>query len=569
MMDEWGFHLDGVNASGCGPLASLPFVISACTEVRGDTLLLPLVFHLQPSTHASLRCLMFEADEASLNLGVAPLVSASGVSGVCSIQSAGTVEHFLQNSTVVKEFSLGTPATTRALIPLLQECCSVRLQYRLERNGRYFQIEDLLVDRDAASSLLKQTRQLQHQHQQPQQMHVMGGFRLTKTHFEPISGTGDASGENQDKALRIRANFSLSLEGQHARRAHYCPLDHLCKQALCHFQKHGQIDLVEFSWRKYADLEGSDHTCLICKVLPDLRAVHIIALSAEPLEADDSGSTNLQSSHRFWRAYGERTGMWLDQVSPFCTCVNLEDGSREVVPAGALWSAEGIRAVRRKELLPIKSTLAFVQEVVVLESMPGSLKFSGCSSRLCQQPSALSLAPPPMRSALESLREGDRDCEVQASQHPGSALPPPHEPPPRKKVLPLVPPQKRKARNGKAKARLPSCKWPGDAYSSWLGLSSVLTAAGAAFLDAAFRHFDSDRDQGLSRAELNAFNIATGSGELDDDSFEFLVTNFSTHAGSGGLSQYGFTEYFVYALQEDFDDCLSDLIKLQQVMGVR
>lgn len=112
-----------------------------------------------------------------------------------------------------------------------------------------------------------------------------------------------------------------------------------------------------------------------------------------------------------------------------------------------------------------------------------------------------------------------------------------------------------------AEPRAPA--WPGEAPSSWLDEASKLKPAAQALVDAAFKRFDVDVDGGLSGAELDAYNRATGNGELDEESLEFLLSGqFGRHTRSGGLDVSGFRLYFEYALSEAFDETVGDLRSL-------
>ena len=111
--------------------------------------------------------------------------------------------------------------------------------------------------------------------------------------------------------------------------------------------------------------------------------------------------------------------------------------------------------------------------------------------------------------------------------------------------------------------------WPGDAQSDWIrpmgraaAEPSTLTPAAAAMVGAAFRHLDGDGDGGLSPKELSAFNVATGSDELEEDDLAYLTSTFEMHAPSGGLTYGGFAAYHVDALVETLAETIGDLRKL-------
>jgi len=106
----------------------------------------------------------------------------------------------------------------------------------------------------------------------------------------------------------------------------------------------------------------------------------------------------------------------------------------------------------------------------------------------------------------------------------------------------------------------PTAPWPGGATEDWLLASSgALSPDACAYIGRVFAQYDVDADGGLSRAELNAFNRATGSDELDDEDLQFLLGSFENHAASGGLSAKGFEQYHKYALEDDFDSAIHDL----------
>lgn len=111
---------------------------------------------------------------------------------------------------------------------------------------------------------------------------------------------------------------------------------------------------------------------------------------------------------------------------------------------------------------------------------------------------------------------------------------------------------------GTDKGALPrKVTWPGASREDWLTAldggtpSARLSTPAKALVGAAFARFDADGDGGLSARELSAFNVALGSGELDEESLGFLTSSFEGHP-NGGLTRDGFEAYYVYALTEDF-----------------
>ena len=135
--------------------------------------------------------------------------------------------------------------------------------------------------------------------------------------------------------------------------------------------------------------------------------------------------------------------------------------------------------------------------------------------------------------------------------------------------------------------------WPGDEPRHWHD-GANLSPAARQLVRAAFARFDADCDGAMGAHELAALNVATGSGDLAPEDLSFLLETYETRrtltsvqrggdgdgggAGRGGggddeggaaakapagaargLSARGLCDYYVYALQEDFETTMHDL----------